>query len=245
MELFEKAFEEYISNYDMNVKQIRYKYHHSYKVEGLMEELAKRLNLNDEETYIAKLIGLLHDIGRFEQVRVYKKCSDVKTGVDHADESVKYLFDKGHIRDFIKDDKYDQIIKDAIKNHNKFEIDKKVKYKNLMFSKMIRDMDKVDIFRVLSEEYKYDFDKDTISDKIKEAINNKRTVNTHDIKSSADKVLSYCVFLYDINYKESFEILRETENFKKMFKMVTPINGSEDKLEEIKNYYYKLIEDVK
>ena len=52
MELFEKAFEEYISNYDMNVKQIRYKYHHSYKVEGLMEELAKRLNLNDEETYI-------------------------------------------------------------------------------------------------------------------------------------------------------------------------------------------------
>ena len=151
----ELAFDKYISNYDKSVKQIRFKYFHSYRVEKLMKKLAIALGLSKEEVKIAELIGLLHDIGRFEQIKKYGDCSDVKTGIDHADESCIYLFDNNHIRDFIEDDKYDSIIEDAIKYHNKIKIDDSIVGKNLLFSKMIRDMDKVDIYRVLSEEYSF------------------------------------------------------------------------------------------
>lgn len=245
MELFEKSFEDYLIAYDGTVKEIRFKHSHSFRVEELMEELAKKLNLNAEEIMIAKVIGLLHDIGRFEQVKQYEKCSDVKTGVDHADESVNYLFDQGHIRDYIKEDKYDEIIKDAIKNHNKYSIDKKVKGKNLLFSKMIRDMDKVDIFRVLFEEFKYKFNKDDISLKVQESIDKKETVYSKDIKTKSDAFMSYCAFLFDVNFKESFEILRKTENFNNFLKVVKPVKGSEEKLKEIEDYFIKYIEDVK
>ena len=121
MELFERAFEEYMSNYDMNVKQIRYKYHHSYKVEDLMEKLSKRLNLNDEETYIAKLIGLLHDIGRFDELKTIKRFDSLK--FDHAMFASKLLFEEGFITKFVDTDKYNNIIKKAIENHNKMQIE--------------------------------------------------------------------------------------------------------------------------
>ena len=61
----ENAFDNYIKNYDMNVKEIRYKYHHSYRVMELMNRIANHLNLSNKEKELAKVIGLLHDIGRF------------------------------------------------------------------------------------------------------------------------------------------------------------------------------------
>ena len=133
----ELAFDKYVSDYDFNVPGIRYKYTHSYRVEKLMKRLATRLNLTEEEMKIAELIGLLHDIGRFEQIRKYGLSSDSKTHVDHADESCIYLFDSGHIRDYIDTNIYDEIIEDAIRNHNKYIIDANLKGDNLLFTKMI------------------------------------------------------------------------------------------------------------
>ena len=154
----ENAFDNYLKNYDMNKKQIRYKYHHSYRVKDLMKKLSDNLQLSDKEKEVAEVIGLLHDIGRFEQIKKYGDCSDTKTGIDHADESCIYLFDNGHIRDFYDDEEYYKIIEYAIKNHNKFEIDSNLDEKSLFFTKMIRDMDKVDIYKVITDEYKYVFD---------------------------------------------------------------------------------------
>ncbi len=245
MKQFEKAFEEYLRNYDKGVKEIRFKYSHCFRVEELMEELAKKLKLDKEKTEVAKIIGLLHDIGRFEQVKLYSRCSDAKTGVDHADESCVYLFDKGHIRDFVKDDKYDQVIYDAIKNHNKREIDKKVKGESLFFAKMIRDMDKTDIYRVLAEEYTFEFNKDDVSKNVIESVKKEETVDIHDKKTKSDEIMSYFAFLYDVNYKESFEILKKTNNFIEFLNVVTPIKGSEEELSKLKNKYIKFIEDVK
>ena len=62
-----KVFDEYTSNYNLKDKGIYLKYHHSYAVSNLMKDLAISLDLTDEEIEIAKVIGLLHDIGRFEQ----------------------------------------------------------------------------------------------------------------------------------------------------------------------------------
>jgi len=100
--------------------------------------------LTKEQMELAKIIGLLHDIGRFEQFKKFGSFSD--KNVDHADESCNYLFKDGHIRDFIEDDRYDSIIEKAIRYHNKFRVPK-LSDEELLFTKMIRDMDKVDIYK--------------------------------------------------------------------------------------------------
>ena len=230
----EIAFDKYISNYDLNEKQIRYKYLHSYEVEKLMKKLAKALKLSEEETKLAELIGLLHDIGRFEQVKKYGSCSDSKTGVDHADESCVYLFDKGHIRDFIEDDKYDDILKDAIKYHNKLEIDKSIKGKNLFFAKMIRDMDKVDIYRVLYTEYKGKFNKNEITKKVSDIFYSHKTMDIHILNSKTDEILSIIAFIYDINFKESFKILKESNYLEKYFQTIEVDKDSKDTFDKVK-----------
>ena len=244
IEKVEEEFEEYINNYDKGVKEIRYKYLHSYKVEKLMEELSKRINLNSIELELAKIIGLLHDIGRFEQIKRFGICSDSITGVDHADESCKYLFDDNHIRDFISENKYDLIIKNAIINHNKYEIDKSVNGKSLLFSKMIRDMDKVDIYRVLSEEYKGTFSRCEINEKVLESFKKHKTVDSHLKKSESDAFIAHLAFIYDFNYKESLSILNNTSNLKEYLKTIEIDNKNKKEYIENNKLFNELINEV-
>ena len=111
------------------------------------------LNLDKENIELAKLIGLLHDIGRFEQIKQYNTFSD-KDSIDHGKLGVEILFKQGKIRNFIKSAKYDEIIKKAILNHNRKEIEKGLNPKELLHSKIIRDADKIDILYIMTFEEK-------------------------------------------------------------------------------------------
>ena len=80
-----KLFNEYVKQFDFNNKKIRYKFHHSYRVMEIAKEIASFLKLNEEDTYIATLAALLHDIGRFNQIKKYDTYRD-QVSTDHGDE---------------------------------------------------------------------------------------------------------------------------------------------------------------
>ena len=88
-----EEFTKYVNNYDMNDENIRLKYNHSIRVMELSRKYAQILGFNDEDIYLATLIGLLHDIGRFEQLKVYHSYNDRET-IDHAEYGIEQLFDK-------------------------------------------------------------------------------------------------------------------------------------------------------
>ena len=114
---------------------------------------------------------MLHDIGRFEQVRLYHTFNDGKS-VNHAEIGVKILFEDGLIREFIEDKQYDEIIKIAILNHNRQAIETGLTERQLLHSKIIRDADKIDIYyslTIYSKEAVWeskDLSNDIISDEI-------------------------------------------------------------------------------
>ena len=87
---------------------------------------------------------MLHDLARFEQRRLYDTFSDSKS-VDHGDLAVTILEENEYIRKYVEDNKYDDIIKIAVKNHNKFKIEDGLDEKTLLHSKIVRDADKIDI----------------------------------------------------------------------------------------------------
>lgn len=148
----ENVFLDYVKNYDINNGRIKLKMIHILNVAKNCNDIAKSLNLDDEKVKLAYLIGIFHDIGRFEQVRIYNTFSDKDTGLDHAEYSLKVLYEDGLIEKFIDTHEYDDIIKKAVFYHNKAKIADDVKGDALIFSKIIRDADKIDIYRVINED---------------------------------------------------------------------------------------------
>lgn len=234
-----EKFKEYTSSYDMNIMEISLKYHHSFTVSELMGELAFRLDLDKEKIEIAKLIGLLHDIGRFEQFTKYNVLSDEFS--DHADESIVYLFDEGHIRDFIENDKYDEVIKTAIKYHNKLEIPKDIKDDELLFTKMIRDMDKVDIYKQLAVNFNLEFKADSVTPELLELLKNERCIPNNIVKTDSDEVIKYLSFIFDINFDESFDILVSSDNFDLFLSIIDVDSNSENLWKKIREICFDKI----
>ena len=79
--------------------------------------------MDDETKELAMSIALLHDIGRFDQVKELQNFREDINSYDHATLGVKLLFENNLIRSFIEFDKYDEIIKIAIANHSKYIVD--------------------------------------------------------------------------------------------------------------------------
>ena len=86
----EEEFEKYVLKFDLQNENIKMKKDHSYRVEKESYNIAKSLELNEEQVQIAKLVGLLHDIGRFEQITQYSTFVDSKS-IDHAEYGVEQL----------------------------------------------------------------------------------------------------------------------------------------------------------
>lgn len=232
-------FDKYVDNFDLSNDKISLKKYHTYKVVEISEMLAKKLKLSDEEIYLAKLIGLLHDIGRFEQVKKYNTFKDIK--MDHADYGVKILFEDNLIRNFITDNKYDQIIYNAVKYHNKISLPNDLDEKTSLFCKIIRDADKIDILRVRTVEYENLF-LDKVSPKVLEEFNNQTSVNYKNVNNKSDALIVIFAFFYDINFKESFEILKETNIFENFINSIRVSEENNELFQKVKIKLYKYLE---
>ena len=64
-----EAFERYLEQYDQRDDKVRLKIVHTYGVVETSRQITERMGLCPEDIDLAQLIGLLHDIGRFEQIK--------------------------------------------------------------------------------------------------------------------------------------------------------------------------------
>lgn len=247
-----KAFKNYLSKYDVTNDRIRLKIEHTYKVVDACEFIAKDLNLSKEDVELSKLIGLLHDIGRFKQLEVYNSFEDEKT-IDHADYGVEILFKDGLIREFINDNSYDEIIKKAVQNHNKYAIEKGVNERELLFSKIIRDGDKLDNFRVkeveeiptLFDVNEEEFSYESISDNILNDFINHRMILRGDRKTHMDMWISYLAFIYDFNFNSGLRYIKEKNYITKIIDRIDyKNNDTKNKMEIIKNTAIDFIDNI-
>lgn len=219
LEKAEKNFKDYLKDYDLNNGNIKLKIKHTYEVMKKSEYISKGLNLNKEDIDLSKLIALLHDIGRFEQVKQTNDFID-STGFEHANYGVKVLFEENLIRKFIDNDKYDNIIKKAIYNHNKYKIEDNLSEKEILHCKIIRDADKLDIFYEAEEIFwkneKEEIESSKISEKVYNEFMSKRIIENSLKQNNLDKFIGIISFIYDINFKESLEIIKEQNYIKKI-----------------------------
>jgi HD superfamily phosphohydrolase YqeK len=257
IEKAKKEFINYVEQYDMTSGRIKLKVKHILRVVENSKFLAQELKLTEEQIRLAELIGLFHDIGRFEQVRIYDTFSDKDTGLDHAAYSLKVLYEDNLIKKFIDTDEYDDIIKKAVFNHNKASIDKSVEGEALLFSKIIRDADKLDIYRVINEEEMKDifwyneFENLKISEGLMDEFVNDRFVKYKNIKNNADLIFVFYGYVFDFNFPNCFKLIKKNkylDNFlvriENTFKDNKITNTTKELLNICNNYMNEEIEKL-
>ena len=213
LEKAETAFKAYLNSYEnQNKPGFNLKVVHTYHVVDNAIMISKELGLPEEDVKLAGLIGLLHDIGRFDELKNLKKFDSIAN--DHDMFASKLLFEEGLITKFIDTDKYNNIIKKAIENHNKKQIEEGLSDKELLHAKIIRDADKLDNYRVKQEERienifpgivnsKEDLENSFISDNVYNSVMKEECVDIKDRKYPLDYWICVLAFTFDFNFKET------------------------------------------
>lgn len=148
-------FKNYTDHYDTTDEKVKLKIGHTYRVADLCERIAKSEGMNENETDLAWLLGMLHDVGRFEQLKRFGTFIDAES-IDHAALGADILFGSAketgtavpHIRDYIKESGVDSLIETAVRVHSAYRIPADLDDGMKKFCNILRDADKIDILKV-------------------------------------------------------------------------------------------------
>lgn len=233
-----QEFLEYTGKFDISNINIERKREHSLRVMQISKTIAENLKLSNEQIKLATLIGLLHDIGRFEQYKKYESFKDHET-IDHGALGVEILKKDEYIKKYIENEKYYDVILKAIYNHNKYKIEDGVNSEEDIFCKIIRDADKLDIFyeeiEMFSLNKKDKMSESFVSEAVMQQFLNYKQVENTTIKTIADIVIRTISFIYDINYKESLKIVKEKDYINKIIDNYQYNEKTKKQMEHIRN----------
>jgi hypothetical protein len=102
----------------------------------------------ETDSPIGEACALLHDTGRYAQLKEFGTFRD-SVSVDHAEKSVEIIQKQGWL-DSLPADERDAVIA-AVKWHNKRDVPADLPPFTTRLAHLVRDADKLDIFRVLEE----------------------------------------------------------------------------------------------
>ena len=219
----EDVFQNYVDKYNSRDGKIKLKIDHTYRVAKICEKIAENLELSGQDIDIAYLTGILHDIGRFEQIKRFNTFVDAES-VDHAKLGIEILFEENLIREFIEDKSEDELIRKVIYNHNVFSLPDNLSERELLFAKILRDADKIDIFRVNVTESTFDvygYSEEEIlnsivTGEVLESFRRRETVLRKLKKTPVDSIVSHIAFIFGVYFNESIRIVQEQGYFYKL-----------------------------
>lgn len=210
------AFADYVEGYNAEDPKVKLKIDHTYRVAGFCQSIARSLELSQEEIDLAWLCGLLHDVGRFEQLRNYGTFIDAQS-IDHAMYGAEILFDRGKIRDYVEDDSEDDFLRKVVSCHSAYRIPEEYDEKTVLFANILRDADKVDILRVnvetpLEEIYNVSTEvlrSESVTPQVLQAFQEGHTVLRSLKRTAVDNVVGHISLVYELMFPVSLRMVAE------------------------------------
>ncbi len=210
------AFNTYVKNYNITDEKVRLKIEHTYRVCALCEQIAKASGFDGDEAEIAWLTGLLHDVGRFEQLRRFSTFVDAQS-IDHAEFGADILFQENKIRDYIDDDTEDILLEKAVRCHSAYRVPESYTAREKKFADLLRDADKIDILKVnilfpLEEIYNVttqELKNCTVTSEVMQAFYEEHAVLRALKKTPVDNVVGHISLVYELVYPVSTKIMCE------------------------------------
>jgi hypothetical protein len=145
-------FDSYVATFQADTLEQQRNYNlkieHTWRVRENMDWMTAALALPQSERNLAAALALCHDVGRFPQFRDYGTFND-GVSANHAALAVQTLKAEEVLDTLDVEER--QLLLQAVALHNAFTLPAGLDSVLLRFSQMIRDADKLDIWRVLIE----------------------------------------------------------------------------------------------
>lgn len=209
----------------LNNSTISLKERHTERVCRNIIFLGNALELSDEEMILAESMGLFHDIGRFKQYAVYGTFKDMDSE-NHAMLGLRQMAIHRVLDGCSVNEK--RWIATAIAFHNAIVIPEGKDEKTLFFIRLLRDADKLDIWKVFIDYYKLRDkqpnsaveiglpDDPMVSPQVVAALSEERFARIQDLKTLNDFKLLQISWVFDLNFTPSFQAVKDREYLEKI-----------------------------
>lgn len=249
---FKAWFDEYVSGFygnDPEQNQIyKLKEAHTLRVCENILTLGKSIHLSQNDLKIIEIAALFHDIGRFKQYQIYATFNDTKS-VNHAKLGIQRLSLHKILNNLSLDEKRSIVI--PIAWHNAYKPPDIKNDKMLLFIKLLRDADKLDIWRVVVNYYKESKNQTSktvtqdlpdngqaCSAGIIRSIHEGEMAKITDLTCLADLKLLQISWVYDLNFTKSHQLLQQ-------FCYIEELEQTLPKTNQIKNAVKVVIKHIK
>ncbi len=221
--LYADSFENLTSDQQKN---FTIKKDHTFRVIENSKMLAAILELTEEDVTVALVSAIFHDIGRFRQLVDFNTFND-SNSEDHAEAAIGILKESNILQNL--DQETQELIYLVIRLHNKLQLPQKLNPRELMHAGLLRDADKLDILKVLTDYYSdrnsipnhtltWDLPKAIqVSPLVAKEVLNGKLVSKNELKSELDVKIMQLSWIYDINYKASIELIIKNRYLEKIF----------------------------
>lgn len=211
------------------------------RVADRAETIASSLGYSGKALDHIWLTGLLHDIGRFEQVKQYGTLIDAKS-VDHAELSTRLLFEDGLIREFGADRIFEDNMRAAVAWHSLYRLPEDNEW-----AKIIRDADKLDIFRVMTETPLEDIYNVTteelynseVTTCVLECFRERHAVLRSLKKTPIDNLVGHICLYFELEFERSRDLALEEGYLAGMLEFESNNDNTNIVFEYMRNYFAK------
>jgi len=256
LEKFRAWFDDYVAGFygddEFVSANIKLKEQHSRRTCQEMLYLAEELGLSDNQKRIAEVTALFHDIGRFEQFVRYRTYNDPRS-VNHCLLGLDVLGRTKVLDGLEKRER--QLIEKAIEYHGLRELPADLDGECLLFSRLIRDADKIDIYYVVTDYYRQyredpngfklevEFpDEPGCSAQVVEKILSGRLIDYKALRTWNDAKLCQLGWVYDVNFAPTLERIRQRRFLEMIFEFLPETTDIEKVKEKIFAYVDSRIE---
>jgi putative nucleotidyltransferase with HDIG domain len=242
-------FLDYTQKFKTNDQEFNYhiilKEKHTLRVVQEILYIGRELHLKDEDLQIAELAALFHDIGRFEQLKQFKTYVD-RLSVNHAELGVQILNDLRVLKEL--DDMSRSIVTESVRLHNKAFLPSTTEPRTLFFTKLVRDADKLDIFKIAIDYYSQPHsnsdgvvmlhlpDTPEVSDQICESLIAGKLASYDFLKTLNDFKLLQIGWAYDINFLPTYKRLKEKRYLELIYNTMPEIKKIDDIFNSVQSF---------
>ena len=231
---FRRWFEAYVRSFygdDARLNaHLDLKHKHTAHVCAEMKHLTKQLGLGANERRLAQVIALFHDVGRFEQVARYGTFMDARSE-NHALLGLRVLRENRILDQVAPTER--RIIETAIEVHGAKQLPADLPEDCVMYTRLIRDADKLDIYRVVLTSYReyrarpegfvLDIpfpDDDSFTPAVLQGVLDGRHIDYTELRTMNDVKLMQLGWIYDINFVPSLERLVVRGHLDELFSLL-------------------------
>ncbi len=234
----EKRFSDYVKSFyndDPDVdKHIKMKESHTKRVCENIITLGKSLDMSSNDLLLAHVMALYHDFGRFLQYKTFRTFND-KNSTNHASLGLREMARHKILSVFTKEEK--RIVIKAIAYHNAMTIHGIKDKEDLLFIRLLRDADKLDIWKVFQDYYTgrenkpdktlvLDLPDDPFcSETILKALYNFSIASLNDVKTQNDYKLIQIGWVYDLNFPASFKMVQDRNVIQELASILPQTQG--------------------